>query len=67
VKNKMHDPASIAWVRIQFEGGQVQLDPEDYEPVPLWGKSDAEAAHLYQLAQANKLIRMYGEWKASQN
>ncbi len=45
---------------------KIKPDPEDYADVeredgPLrWGATLAERAHRYRLAQAAKLIRLYG-------
>jgi hypothetical protein len=47
-------------------GKPVKPDLEDYD----WTadiRTDEAALHLFQLAQANKMLRVWAEWKAKQN
>lgn len=69
VRQRPEDSAFLAYVRQQNgpNGGLVP-DQEDYDQDALRRvSSDKEAAEQYRLAQSRKLLRMWREWKASQN
>jgi hypothetical protein len=64
--NDMHDWAFLKHVRQLFPDGSVV--PDDVDMAPLTPKLvGQEAAEEYRLWQANKLMRIYREWKLGQN
>jgi hypothetical protein len=59
----LEDPDFFCWVRSQSGGGTGEPDPEDYDQ-PAAAETEAE---IYRLAQARKLMRLWGQWKASRS
>lgn len=61
----LHDPRFLAYLK---KRGRFPIvpDAQDYEGM-LSVETEAEQAHQYRLAQARKMLRLYGEWKAGLN
>jgi hypothetical protein len=62
---EMENPAFLEYIRQQC-GMPVPPDKEDYD-LTVFPRTEEEAGHQYRLAQSRKLLRMYREWKATQN
>jgi hypothetical protein len=62
---QLENPEFVAWVRQRFPN-TINPDHKDFD-FSVSPRSAAEAAERYQQAQASKLIRLYGEWKAGQS
>ena len=63
----LDNPTFIAWLKCRLQGGKVEPDDQDYHFPIARPVTNKEASKLFRLAQTNKLMRMYGEWKAGQN
>ena len=70
---QLEDPAFLAWVRQQGQS-PCKPDREDFDPDDVASTTPGdvvstteELAHLYRLAQARKLRRLWGKWKAQGN
>jgi hypothetical protein len=66
----LEDQDFQAWVDATY--GVVQPDAEDYPTVTPEEQQesladDRYAAHQYRLATANKLLRLWRQWKSEQN
>jgi hypothetical protein len=59
----LENPFFLAWAKAKVPW-PVQPDEQDYDSSSA-AATDKEAAHQYRIAQARKLMRLYGEWKAS--
>ena len=62
------DPRFYEWVNITY--GHVKPDPQDYPTMTPNDQQrasvdDEYAAYQYKLAVANKMIRLWREWKKS--
>jgi hypothetical protein len=66
VKN-LNDPLFVAWLEGRLRGRKIEPDDQDYDFAITRPVTNKEADRLYRLAQTNKLMRMYGDWKARQN
>lgn len=62
----LEDPAFVRHLQDSVHGGKIEPDNEDFDPLAPCGTKE-EAAAAYRVAQAKKLMRMWGEWKAKQN
>jgi hypothetical protein len=63
--DQLDDPEFMRWVDAHFPG-QLKPDEEDFD----WSAhavTTAERGNQYRLAQARKLMRLWGAWKALQN
>jgi hypothetical protein len=62
----LDNPMFRAWLRGRLRGGKIEPDDQDYDVPIKRPVTKKEAGKLYRLAQTNKLMRMYGDWKAAQ-
>jgi hypothetical protein len=63
----LDNPIFLAWLKGRLRGGRINPDDQDYD-VPITRRvTNKEAGKLYRLAQTKNLMRLYGDWKASQN
>jgi hypothetical protein len=63
--DQLEDPEFMRWLNKRFPGPQ-KPDEEDCDR-SVHAATTAEKAHQYRLAQARKLMRLWGAWKAAQN
>ena len=63
----LENPVFLAWLKGRLRGRKMEPDDQDYDFSITRPVTNKEAGKLYRLAQARKMIRMYREWKASQN
>jgi hypothetical protein len=61
--DQLEDPAFLAYVKGRYPD-RIKPDPQDFDQKAN-PTTDAECAYQYRLAMASKLLRLYGEWKAS--
>jgi hypothetical protein len=62
----LHDPAFLAYLKEELGGAPIKPDSQDYDPSAM-PTTAAQKAEQHRLAQAQKLIRLYREWKTQQN
>jgi hypothetical protein len=63
---QLGDPAFLEHLRSITGGRSIKPDAQDYESDETpWSK--AETADLHRRARVRKLLRIYREWKATQN
>jgi hypothetical protein len=61
----LHDPDFLAYLK-KRAGFPIKPDAQDVDWL-ISAETEAEQAHQYRLAQARKMLRVYGEWKAGLN
>lgn len=61
----LEDPAFLLHLAGRLPAGEVTPDPEDIDRTAPTG-SAADQADQHRQAQARKLLRLYGQWKARQ-
>jgi hypothetical protein len=62
----LDNPMFLAWLKGRVRGGKIEPDDQDYDIPITRPVTKKEASKLYRLAQTNKMMRMYGDWKAGQ-
>jgi hypothetical protein len=60
------NPAFVDYVRIVFPDKRVCPDDQDFD-LSADTSTEERARNAYRRAQAQKLVRMFGEWKVAQN
>ena len=61
----LHNPRFLAYLK-KRASFPIKPDAQDYDWM-IAAKTEAEQAQQYRLAQARKMLRLYGEWKAGLN
>ena len=66
----LENPKFYSWIKATY--GEIKPDPQDYPTMTPDDEKrasvdDAYAAYQYKLAVANKLIRIWREWKRDQS
>jgi hypothetical protein len=59
------DPDFLKWVT-QHHGSPVEPDGPNFDRAAQ-PRTEKEQGHQYRLAQARKLMRLWGDWKATTN
>ena len=63
----LEDKAFLDYVNILFDDGKIEPELKDY-PEPLGQNAPKRTqADEFRLAQANRLARLYEQWKIGQN
>jgi hypothetical protein len=67
----LQDPRFLEWLRAT-QPSPIEPDGEDFDAV--WAENEIPLnapnevhAHAYRLAQATKIMRLWEQWKVSQN
>jgi hypothetical protein len=59
----LNDPEFLKYLRSRFPN-KIEPDEQDYGATLDSSVSEIEMAQDYQIAQANRLLRLWREWKA---